>query len=139
MLAYYTRPMFSLIILFIFGFMAAIFAVQNTQMTNVQFGQYGFTDIPLFAIVLAAALFGVFVSWLISLTGNISTTVAMRGKDGQIKDARTHISKLESKIKDLEAENAELRHGEPTHTHEYVEQEEKRPVNPFVKLRQRFS
>ena len=133
--------MFSLIILFIFGFIAAIFAVQNTQSTSVQFGQYGLADIPLFAVVLAAALFGIFVSWLISLTGNITASMAMRGKDGLIKDSRSKIHSLENRVHDLEVENARLR-GEGRHVEkrvEHVEEEEHRPVNPFVKIRQRFS
>jgi len=129
--------MFSLIILFIFGFMAAVFAVQNTQLTSVQFGQYGLTDIPLFAIVLAAALFGIFVSWLISLTGNISASMAMRGKDGQIKNARTEIAKLEKRIHDLESENDQIRHD--ARTHEFHQPAEDTSLNPFVKIRQRFS
>jgi uncharacterized integral membrane protein len=124
--------MFSLIILFIFGFMAAIFAVQNTQSTSIQFGQYGFTAVPLFAVVIAAALFGVFVSWLISLTGNIAASMSMRGKEGQIH-------KLEDRVHELELENERLR-GEDRHeTHDVEEPEEHRRHNPFVKIRQRFS
>jgi uncharacterized integral membrane protein len=131
--------MFSLIILFIFGFMAAIFAVQNTQLTSVQFGQYGFTDLPLFAVVLGAVLLGVFVSWLISLTGNISASMTLRGKDAQIRDTKAKIQRLEDKNHELALENERLRgddHTEPVVTHE---PEEHRTVNPFVKIRQRFS
>lgn len=132
--------MFSLIILFIFGFLAAIFAVQNTQSTSVAFGQYGFTDIPLFAIVIAAALFGVFVSWLISLTGNISTSMSMRSKEGRIRESEAHIHKLEDRIHRLELENERLRgdNGDERH-YEVEERVEHRPANPFTKIRERFS
>lgn len=140
--------MFSLIILFIFGFIAAVFAVQNTQVTSVQFGQYGMADVPLFAIVLAAALFGIFVSWLISLTGNISASMAMRGKDGQIRDAQAQNNILKDRIHELEVENARLRGEEYHEVHQAPEDkpvvheehgQEHRPPNPFVRIRQRFS
>ena len=129
--------MFSLIILFIFGFMVAIFAVQNTQSASVQFGQYGLVDIPLFAIVIAAALFGILVSWLISLTGNISTSMSMRNKEGRIRDAQTEVHRLQNRVHELEIENERIR-GEGRQI-EHEEHVEHRSANPFVKLRERFS
>ncbi len=129
--------MLSLIIIILFGIGVAFFATQNTQLTSVVFGQYGFVDIPLYTVVLGAILFGIFVSWVISLFGFVSNSMTLRGKDGRIRDAQSQIHKLESRVHELEVENEHIR-GEKKVV-ESVPHEETKPVNPFVKLRQRFS
>jgi hypothetical protein len=102
-------------------------------------GQYGLQGIPLYAVILGAILFGIFVSWIISLVGLISTSLALRSKDGKIRDAETQTSKYEERIHELELENERLR-GEgrisPAAVEEHIEHTS---LNPFVKIRQRFS
>lgn len=129
--------MIGLVILIIFGIGVGVFATQNTQNTSVVFGQYGLVDIPLYFVVLAAILFGIFVSWLISLVGMISTSLTLRSKDGRIRDSMSRIEKLEQRNHDLETENAELKSQKNREQH--VTREESHHPNPFVKLRQRFS
>ena len=131
--------MLSLFILILFGIGVAFFAGQNMQATSVVFGQYGLQNVPLYAVVLGAILFGIFVSWIISLVGFVSNSLTLRGKEGRIRDAETHVHKLEERVHKLELENERLRGEEHVEKHVTSEPVEKRPLNPFVKIRQRFS
>ena len=131
--------MISLLILIVFGIGVALFATQNTQPTSVFFWQYGLMDIPLYVVVLWAILFGVFISWLISLVCFLSTSLTLRSKDGRIHDVETKNHRLEDRIHELELENERIRGEDHTETHVTSEPEEHRPLNPFVKIRQRFS
>ncbi len=132
--------MISLFILILFGVGVAFFATQNTQPTSVILGQYGFFDIPLYAVVLGAMLIGIFVSWLISIVGFVSTSMRLRGNEGRIHSAEEQIHKLEERNHQLELENLRLRDEGQVYDEEAHDPEEQRhSLNPFVKLRQRFS
>lgn len=129
--------MLSLIILIVFGIGVAFFAGQNTQLTSIVAGPYGLQNIPLYSVVLGAMLFGIFVSWLISLVGFVSTSMTLRGKEGRIRDAEAQNHKLVDRVHALELENERLR-GD-TKVIEERAHDEHHAVSPFVKLRQRFS
>jgi uncharacterized integral membrane protein len=132
--------MLSLFILILFGVGVAFFAGQNTQSTSVVVGPYGLQNVPLYGVILGAMLFGIFVSWLISLVGFVSTSMTLRGKEGRIKDAQDRIHKLEEQNHDLEIENTRLREEGQVVEHRTIDApDEERSANPFVKLRQRFS
>lgn len=132
--------MLSLFVLVLFGILAAIFAGQNTQPTSVVIGSYSLQNVPLYGIILGSMLFGVFVSWLISLGGILSNSMTIRGKEGRIRDANAKIHKLEERNHELEVENAQLRGEEKYEEHGHDERhEENASPNPFVRLRQRFS
>lgn len=130
--------MLSLFVLILFGIGIAIFATQNAQLTSLTVGPYGFAGIPMYAVVLAALLVGIFVSWLISLVGLVSNSMTLRGKDGRIRDAEHKIHNLEQKNHDLEIENSKLR-GEKHYVESEVNDDDRPHTNPFVRFRQRFS
>lgn len=103
-------------------------------------GQYGLFDIPLYAVVLGALLVGIFVSWLISIAGFVSTSMRLRGNEGKIRSAEEQIHKLKERNNQPEQENLRLRDEGQVYDEEPHDPEEQRhSLNPFVKLRQRFS
>jgi uncharacterized integral membrane protein len=125
--------MLSLFILVLFGVGVAFFATQNSQVTSVVLGPYSLANIPLYMVVIGAILFGILVSWIVSLFGFISTSMTLRSKDGRIRST-------ESRIRQLENENAALRDELDDNEHHVpIQTEETHHTNPFVRFRQRFS
>jgi cell shape-determining protein MreC len=115
--------MLSLILLIVFGLLMAFFATQNTHLGSITLANYGFTSIPMYLIVVISMLFGVLVSWILSLVSTVSSSLTIHGKESEIKNANKTITELNKKVHALELENAKLagEHGVETHTEEVVE------------------
>lgn len=92
----------SLILLIIFGLSVAYFATQNTGSVHLLLGNYLISSIPMYVVVVGSILFGVFVSWLISMVNTISTVFTLHGKDSALKNAEKEIEKLQEKNHELE-------------------------------------
>lgn len=101
--------MIALIILIIFGLGTAFFATQNTGVVHLMLGGYLVSGIPLYLVVVGAILFGVFVSWLISMVGSLSSLMSMHGKDVVIQKDEKTIRELEKKNHELSLENERLK------------------------------
>ena len=101
--------MFSLILLVIFAIIFGYFATQNTQTITVTLYNYTISSIPLYIVIGAALLIGLSLSWLISLSGSVSTAMKIRGKESTIKDAKKNIHDLTKQVNQLEIENARLK------------------------------
>lgn len=100
--------MLALIILIVFGLGTAYFATQNTGMVSIMLGNYLIDGIPLYIIVIASMLLGVFISWLVSIVDTFSTTLVMYGKDSELKKAHKEIERLSKENQDLTKENSKL-------------------------------
>lgn len=101
--------MISLIILIVTGAGFAYFATQNTARVSINLFHYVITDIPIYVVVLAALLIGIFICWIISVFGSISTSLKIFGKNSKIKQDTKDISALNKRIHDLELENENLK------------------------------
>ncbi len=100
--------MLSLILLIVFGLGMAVFATQNTHTASIVLANYRFDQIPTYLVVVLSMLFGIFVSWLLSLVSTVSSSLTIHGKDGQIKDAKRKIADLQKQVHTMEVENARL-------------------------------
>ncbi|MDE2025538.1 MAG: DUF1049 domain-containing protein [Patescibacteria group bacterium] len=100
--------MLSLIVLIIFGMGAAFFATQNTGTVHVLLGNFMLSGVPLYIVVIGSILFGVFISWLISLIDSFSTIFTLHGKDVLLKKSQETVEKLQEKNHQLEEEVSRL-------------------------------
>lgn len=101
--------MIGLIILIVFGTGVGLFSTQNTQPASITFAQYTFSNIPMYLIILGAILSGIFVSWVISLVGFVSSFFTLHGKESKIKEAKKEIADLTKRVHELELENERLK------------------------------
>ena len=100
--------MLALLVLIVFGIGVAIFATQNTQISAINLGNYTLANVPVYFLVLLALLMGIFISWIISLLGSITSSLTIYGKDTKIKKSSKEIDDLNERIHDLELENTKL-------------------------------
>src|SRR5690554_1793731 len=101
--------MVTLILVLISAIAVAFFATQNTQTVFIAFGNYRFSDVPLYFVVLAALLLGILVSWLISLVSSVSSFFAIHGVNKEIQSSEKQVTTLTKKVHELELENARLK------------------------------
>lgn len=101
--------MFTLLILILFGGLAAYFATQNTQAVSITLASNIFPNIPLYVIVLVALFIGILVSFVISLVGSFSSSLTIFSKDSKIKETKREVAELTKRIHHLELENTELK------------------------------
>lgn len=101
--------MLVLMVMFIFALGVAFFATQNTNGVTVVLANTPISGIPMYIIVLASILVGLFMAWIISLVDAIASFFTLRGKDSTIAATKTRIRELENKVHDLEIENTRLR------------------------------
>jgi len=101
--------MLTLIIVLVSGIIVAIFATQNTQPVSVSFLNYQLTSIPLYGVVLGAILFGIFVSWLISMVDTIASHLTIHGKNKTISAVKKESTDLTKRVHQLEIENERLK------------------------------
>lgn len=127
----------SLILALVVGLGFSYLALQNTQGVTLQFQQWQITNIPVYVLVIASMLIGLFISFAISLADSIAQTMTMFSKDHKIKSTEKSLESLEGKIHQLEIENARLK----TMRHEpsFMRQSMFEKPNIFQKLRHRFS
>ena len=110
--------MLSLLILIIFGLGAAYFATQNTGLVHLIFGNYLFSGIPLYVVIIGAMLLGVFISWLLSMINSVSSFMTLHSKDSMINEERKKVNELKKKNEELSLELARLKGKEREHVDE---------------------
>ena len=130
--------MLTLILMVLFGLAIAYFALQNTGVTHVTFFNYPISGVPMYLVVIISMLFGIFVSWIISLVDAVSTTFVLRGRESALKGAQRTIEDLKEKAHKLEIENASLKgeQKEPIVVEEKVH-ESYRP-SPWERIKAQF-
>lgn len=132
--------MLSLILLFLVGLAMAFFATQNTAGTAITIAQSTFRGIPLYVVVIGSILVGIVVSWLISLSNALSSTMTLHRKDSTIRDAQTTIDRLKKENHDLQLENARLARKDNTTVREKEVQDDTAEVdNPSPLQRIKYS
>lgn len=95
--------------MFLFALGTAFFATQNTGGTTIVLANTHLSSIPMYVVVIASILLGLFMGWIISLLNGISSFFTIRGKDSTIASTKNRIADLERKNRDLELENTRLR------------------------------
>jgi len=100
--------MFTLILLVILALGFSYFATENTQLSTITLAGYTLAQIPLYILIGITLLLGLSFSWLLSLLDSLSTSMKLRGKEHDIKDAKQIIHDLTKKVNHLEIENARL-------------------------------
>jgi uncharacterized integral membrane protein len=98
-----------IILLLVFGILAALFAVQNTLHVDVTLLGYTLHQIPLYLIMLGSLLAGILVSSVFNISNSISSSLTIHGKDVKIKKSKSTETDLNSRIHHLELENANLK------------------------------
>lgn len=101
--------MFALIVLIVFGIMVAFFATQNTQQVSIVVANYQVTSIPMYFVILGAMLFGILVSFLISMVNFIASSLTIYGKNSAIKEGKRESTELARRVHQLELENEKLK------------------------------
>ncbi len=101
--------MLALLIIIILGIGVALLAMQNPQTVVLYAAHYRFEHIPLYAVVLGALLFGIFISWVISMFDSLFTSLTLRRKDSKIKDTEKENIELVKRVHQLELENEHLK------------------------------
>ncbi len=104
---YYDSHM-TLILLVLFGMLAAFFATQNTTHASINIASYTLKDVPMYLIVLGSLLVGLLLSSVISLINSISSSFTLHGKDVKIKEGKKTVIDLTKIIHQLELENTKL-------------------------------
>jgi len=99
--------MSTLIAIVLLGLVFAFLATQNTVVTTFNILSYSWTQ-PMYIIVLGALLIGFLISWVVSSIGKLSTWSNVYGKDSKIRESQKDVTKLQSRIRELELENAKL-------------------------------
>lgn len=101
--------MFSLLILTVFGLAVAYFATQNTGQVHIIIANYLIQGVPLYIIVVGSMIFGIFISWIISLANSVSSGLRIHGKNAELKNANNTIISLKKENNALAMENNHLK------------------------------
>lgn len=102
--------MLILILLLILGAGMAYISKFNSMLVSVNFGTYVFNDIPLFYVMVACLVTGLFLSYLVYFIDTLFTSWAIRGKDIELKKTKQEVLDLAKRIHKLELENERLKH-----------------------------
>lgn len=112
--------MFLLIVFLLLSVGMVYIAQNNLMLVPLHIGNYVFSDIPLFYVIIGSLLAGLGFAYFIHVVNVIVTGFSMRGKDNTIKQGKGEIVELTKQIHKLELENEELRNesgdSEPTDT-----------------------
>lgn len=111
--------MLTLIVIVLLGLGFAFLATQNTATATFNLLGYAWT-LPMYMIVFGALLIGFFISWIVSSISTLGAWSSLHGKDRKIKESRQAVAQLQSKIRELELENAKLQGHKETPQKEVV-------------------
>ncbi len=99
--------MSTLIVISLFGLGFAFLATQNTAATTFNLLGYTWT-LPMYLIFFGALLIGFFISWIVSSINTLGTWFNLLGKDSKLREIQQIVTQLQSRIRELELENAKL-------------------------------
>lgn len=105
--------MFNFIFLVVVGLASAYISKSNSTPVFVKLGPYTVSNIPLFYVIIGSLLLGIALSFVINFIRSIFTTIALKGKDHQIKKHKEEILELTKQVHQLEIENNKLSHDSP--------------------------
>jgi uncharacterized integral membrane protein len=100
--------MLVLLVGIIFGLAIGYFATQNTTPVTIHVARYAFEG-PLYLVIVGSLFVGLFIAWILYFGRSISSRLAIYGRDHALKKARQTTEDLEVRVRDLQAENAQLK------------------------------
>ncbi|MDP3941181.1 MAG: lipopolysaccharide assembly protein LapA domain-containing protein [bacterium] len=125
--------MIYLITAVLFGLGFGYLATQNTIGVTLQAGKYLLPSIPLYLVVLASLLVGLFLAWFLSSIGSVATFLRFREKDAQLHQTEKALDEkdetilsLREKLKELAVENGTLKKTTPENEEKDEEEVEKK-------------
>jgi hypothetical protein len=74
------------------------------MLVTVNLGLYEFANIPLFYVIIGSVILGLVIASLFQLVNNITTGLALRSKDQEIKKSRDKTLALTKRVHQLELE-----------------------------------
>jgi len=92
----------------IFGLAIAYFATQNTTPVTIHIAQYAFEG-PLYLVVMGSLFVGLLIAWILYFGRSVCSKLAVYGREHALKKARQTAADLELRVRDLQAENAQLK------------------------------
>lgn len=98
-----------LILLVIFGMLAAVFATQNPTTASITLLGYSISDVPMYLIVSGSLLLGLLSSSILSIVGSITNSFKLHGKDVKIKESKRTVADLIKTNRELELEIVRLK------------------------------
>jgi uncharacterized integral membrane protein len=93
----------------VLGLVIGYFATQNTTPVALQFGDYILAEIPLYVVAVGSMLLGLFIAWIFYFARTVSSALTIYGKDSAMKKAKQTIAELEQRVRELEAEDHQLK------------------------------
>lgn len=93
----------------VLGLVIGYFATQNTTPVALQFGDYILADIPLYFVAVGSMLLGLFIAWIFYFARSVSSALTIYGKNSAMKKAKQAVGNLEQQVRELEAENQQLK------------------------------
>lgn len=101
--------MVSLIVLLILASGIAFFSQQNTMLVTVTFMQYTLPNLPLFYVMIASMLMGIFLAYVVNIHQSISAALIISEKTKKNKKLKQTLLELVKKNHQLELENVSLK------------------------------
>jgi len=89
-----------LVVAFILGVLLTIFGVQNTEGVQVNFLAFSTGSAPLVLVILASALLGAALAFLIGLRGRIRSSLELRRRDKRLRELESELSARPSASQD---------------------------------------
>jgi uncharacterized integral membrane protein len=109
--------MLTLILVLVVGAILVYISKYNFLPVTLNLGFRSFSNIPLFYIIVGSVLFGLVLSYLVSLVRAIANSRTLRGKNKEIKKNKEEVLELTKNVHQLELENEKIKNGsdsEPT-------------------------
>lgn len=100
--------MLVLILSLIVGSLLVYISRFNFQPVSVNLGFYALLNIPLFYVIVGSLLIGLVLSYIAYLINSISNSLALRGKNSEIKKNKEEVLELTKQVHQLEIKNERL-------------------------------
>ncbi len=98
-----------LILLVLFGMLAAVFATQNPTTASIILLGYSISDVPMYLIVSGSLLLGLLSSSILSIVSSVTNSFKLHGKDVKIKETKRTVADLVKINRELELEIVKLK------------------------------
>lgn len=103
--------MLTLILLLVIGSVLVYISKYNFIPVTLNLGFRSFSNVPLFYIIVGSVLFGLVLSYLVSLVRAMANSRTLRGKNKEIKKNKEEVLELTKNVHKLELENEKIKNG----------------------------
>jgi uncharacterized integral membrane protein len=101
--------MIVLLITIVFGLAFAVFANFNTGTVDINFIKYVLRGVPLYLVILAPLLIGVFISYIVYLIRALSSDLTVSEYKDEVKKLKAELTEVTKEAHQLELENTKLK------------------------------